>query len=81
VDLDFKMRLRLYTQQGGVIERLFLELKTEFAALVPGFKGGSLQERPEHPEKKACITYEEYDRKLVRHFVDHLISCTWKYGC
>jgi putative transposase len=70
-DLDFKMRLRLYTEQGGVVERLFLELKTEFAALVPGFKGGSLQERPKNPEKKACVVYEEYDRKLVRHFVDH----------
>lgn len=70
-DLGFKMRLRLYTEQGGVVERLFLELKTEFAALIPGFKGGSLKERPANPEKKACVVYEEYDRKLVRHFVDH----------
>jgi len=70
-DLGFKMRLRLYTEQGGVVERLFLGLKTEFAALVLGFKGGSLQERPEHPEKKASVVYEEYDRKLVRYFVDH----------
>jgi putative transposase len=70
-DLGFKMRLRLYTEQGGVVERLFLGLKTEFAALVLGFKRGSLQERPEHPEKKASVVYEEYDRKLVRYFVDH----------
>jgi putative transposase len=70
-DLDFKMRLRLYTEQGGVVERSFLGLKTEFAALVLGFKGGSLQERPEHPEKKASVVYEEYDRKLVRYLVDH----------
>jgi putative transposase len=70
-DLGFKMRLRLYTEQGGVVERLFLELKTEFAALMLGFKGGSLKERPANPEKKACVVYEEYDRKLVRHFVDH----------
>ena len=70
-DLGFQLRLRLYTEQGGVIERLFLELKTEFAALVLGFKGGNLQERPKHPEKKACVTYEEYEKKLVRHLVDH----------
>ncbi len=70
-DLDFKMRLRLYTEQGGMVERPFLGLKTEFAALVLGFKGGSLQERPEHPEKKACVVYDEYDRKLVRYLVDH----------
>jgi putative transposase len=56
-DLGFKMRLRLYTEQGGVVERLFLELKSEFAALVLGFKGGSLTERPKNPEQKACVTY------------------------
>lgn len=70
-DLGFKMCLRLYTEQGGVVERSFLGLKTEFAALVLGFKGGSLQERPNHPEKKASVVYEEYDRKLVRYLVDH----------
>ena len=29
------------------------------------------QERPENAEKYACMMYEEYDRKLVRFFVDH----------
>jgi putative transposase len=70
-DLGIKLRLRLYTEQGGLIERLFLELKTEFAALVLGFKGGSLKERSEDAEKYACVVFEDYDRKLVRHFVDH----------
>lgn len=70
-DLNIKLRLRLYTEQGGIVERLFLELKTEFAALMLGFKGGSLKERPEHPEKYACVVYEDYTRKIVRHFVDH----------
>ncbi|WNZ47374.1 DDE-type integrase/transposase/recombinase [Leptolyngbya boryana CZ1] len=70
-DLNIKLRLRLYTEQGGVVERLFLELKSEFAALILGFKGGSLKERPDHPEKYACVVYEDYDRKLVRHLVDH----------
>ncbi|MCA1991889.1 MAG: hypothetical protein LDL41_07565 [Coleofasciculus sp. S288] len=64
------MRLRLYTEQGGVVERSFLGLKTEFAALVLGFKGGSLQERPKNPEKKACVVYKEYDRKLVRYLYE-----------
>jgi len=70
-ELGIKLRKRLYTEQGGIVERLFLELKTEFAALILGFKGGNLQERPDHPEKYACVVYEDYDRKLVRHFVDH----------
>ncbi|WP_017299626.1 DDE-type integrase/transposase/recombinase [Nodosilinea nodulosa] len=70
-DLGIKLRLRLYTEQGGIVERLFLALKTEFAALINGYKGGNLNERPDHPEKKACITFEEYEQKLVRHIVDH----------
>ncbi|MBD2069807.1 DDE-type integrase/transposase/recombinase [Leptolyngbya sp. FACHB-671] len=69
--LGIKLRRRLYKEQGGVVERLFLALKTEFAALTPGFKGGSLQERPDQPEKYACVVFEDYDRKLVRHLVDH----------
>lgn len=71
VDLGIKLRLRLYTEQGGVVERLFLGIKNEFTSKLPGYKGGSLKERPEHPEKYACVCYEEFDRKLVRHIVDH----------
>ncbi|MBD2075470.1 DDE-type integrase/transposase/recombinase [Phormidium sp. FACHB-592] len=70
-DLNIKLRLRLYTEQGGIVERLFLAIKTEFSALVLGFKGGSLKERPEHPEKYACVVYEDYARWLVQYLVDH----------
>ncbi|MDZ8069698.1 MAG: transposase family protein [Nostoc sp. DedQUE08] len=66
-----KLRLRRYTQQGGVIERLFLQLKTEFAALIIGYKGGNLQERPKNAEKKACVSFEEYEKLLVQHFLAH----------
>ncbi|GAB4371139.1 MAG: hypothetical protein Kow00121_12410 [Elainellaceae cyanobacterium] len=71
VELGITLRLRLYTEQGGVVERLFLGIKNEFSAKLPGYKGGSLKERPEHPEKYACVSYEDYERKLVRHIVDH----------
>lgn len=71
LDLGFKMRFRLHTEQGGVMERLFLELKNEIASLLPGYKGGSLKERPEDAEKNICIFFEEYERLLVRHLVDH----------
>lgn len=54
--LGIKLRKRLYTEQGGIVERLFLALKTEFSALTLGYKGGSLQERPDQPEKYACST-------------------------
>lgn len=71
VDLGIKLRLRLYTEQGGVVERLFLGTKNEFTSKLPGYKGGSLKERPKNPEKYACICYQEFDRKLVRHLVAH----------
>lgn len=71
VDLGIKLRLRLYTEQGGVVERLFLGTKNEFTSKLPGYKGGSLKERPQNPEKYACICYQEFDRKLVRHIVTH----------
>ena len=71
IDLGIKLRLRLYTEQGGVVERLFLGTKNEFTSKLPGYKGGSLKERPQNPEKYACICYQEFDRKLVRHIVAH----------
>lgn len=71
LDLGIKLRLRLYTEQGAVIERLFLGIKNEFSSKLSGFRGGSLKERPDNPEKYACVCYEEYERLLVRHIVDH----------
>lgn len=71
MELGFKLRLRLHKEQGGIVERLFRGIKDEFSSLLPGYKGGTINERPENAEKYACIIYEEYDRKLVRFFVDH----------
>jgi putative transposase len=71
MELGFKWRLRLHKEQGGIVESSFRRIKDEFSSLLPGYKGGTIEERPENAEKYACMIYEEYDRKLVRHFVDH----------
>jgi putative transposase len=71
MELGFKLRLRLHKEQGGIVERLFRGIKDEFSSLLPGYKGGTIKERPENAEKYACMMYEEYDRKLVRFFVDN----------
>jgi putative transposase len=71
MELGFKLRLRLHKEQGGIVESSFRRIKDEFSSLLPGYKGGTIEERPENAEKYACMIYEEYDRKLVRHFVDH----------
>jgi putative transposase len=72
MELGFKLRLRLHKEQGGIVESSFRRIKDEFSSLLPGYKGGTIEERPENAEKYACMIYEEYDRKLVRHFVDHV---------
>ncbi len=72
MELGFKLRLRLHKEQGGIVESSFRRIKDEFSSLLPGYKGGTIEERPENAEKHACMIYEEYDRKLVRHFVDHV---------
>ncbi|WP_310485678.1 transposase family protein [Chamaesiphon sp. VAR_48_metabat_403] len=72
MELGFKLRLRLHKEQGGIVESSFRRVKDEFSSLLPGYKGGTIEERPENAEKYACMIYEEYDRKLVRHFVDHV---------
>lgn len=70
-DLGFTMRLRLYTQQGGLIESLFDKQNKEVLSLLPGYKGSNVAKRPKDAEKYACVTYEELERILVRYFVDH----------
>ncbi len=72
MELGFKLRLRLHKEQGGIVESSFRRIKDEFSSLLPGYKGGTIEERPENAEKYACMIFEEYDRKLVRYFVDHV---------
>jgi putative transposase len=72
MELGFKLRLRLHKEQGGIVESSFRRVKDEFSSLLPGYKGGTIEERPKNAEKYACMIYEEYDRKLVRYFVDHV---------
>jgi putative transposase len=70
--LGIKLRFRAYVEQGSRVERPFKNFKTEFAALLPGYKGGNLNERPHDAEKWACLTFEEYERLIIRFIIDHL---------
>ncbi|MGK7932598.1 MAG: Mu transposase C-terminal domain-containing protein [Microcystaceae cyanobacterium] len=66
-----KLRYRAYIEQGGSVERPFKNFKTEVDALLPGYKGGNVQERPPNAEKWACMTFEDYDQIITRFIVDH----------
>ncbi|MEM6518603.1 MAG: transposase [Cyanobacteria bacterium P01_D01_bin.71] len=69
--LGIKLRYRVEVEDGSVIERSYLEHKEELDSYLQGYRGGNLQERTKDPEKYACMTYEEYERRLVRFYIDH----------
>lgn len=70
--LGFNLRYRFMPEQGGIVESVFDKLNKEFNSRLPGYKGSNVQKRPKDAEKYASITIEELERKLVRHFVDHV---------
>ncbi len=71
VQLGIKLCLRAYPSQGGLVERPFGTINTEFLATLPGYTGSNVQERPKEAEKKACLTLTELEQMLVRFIVDN----------
>lgn len=71
VQLGFVCHLRDRPDAGGVVERPFGTLNTEFFSTMPGYTGSNTQKRPEDAEKSACLTLRELERQLVRYLVDN----------
>jgi putative transposase len=71
VQLGFVCHLRDRPSEGGIVERPFKTLNTEFFSTLPGYTGSNVQERPEAVEKEACLTLRELERLLVRYIVDN----------
>ena len=69
--MGINLCLRAYPSQGGLVERPFGTINTEFLATLPGYTGSNVQERPKEAEKNACLTIEELEYKLVRFIVDN----------
>lgn len=69
--LGIELRLRAYPQQGGLVERPFGTINTEFLESIPGYTGSNIQRRPKNAEQEACLTLDEFERLLVRYIVDH----------
>ncbi|MGL5941733.1 MAG: Mu transposase C-terminal domain-containing protein [Waterburya sp.] len=69
--LGIELRLRAYPQQGGLVERPFGTINTEFLASIPGYTGSNIQKRPQNAEQEACLTLDEFERLLVRFIVDN----------
>lgn len=75
--LGIELRLRAYPQQGGLVERPFGTINTEFLESIPGYTGSNIQNRPRNAEKEACFTLEEFERLLVRYIVDNFNQCAY----
>lgn len=69
--LGIELRLRAYPQQGGLVERPFGTINTEFLESIPGYTGSNIQKRPQNAEQEACFTLDEFERLIVRYIVDN----------
>nr|WP_290226750.1 Mu transposase C-terminal domain-containing protein [Trichocoleus desertorum] len=67
VQLGFSCHLRDRPSEGGIVERPFKTLNTEFFSTLHGYTGSNVQERPKDAEKDACLTLRELERLLVRY--------------
>ena len=75
--LGIELRLRAYPQQGGLVERPFGTINTEFLESIPGYTGSNIQKRPQNAEKEACLTLDEFERLLIRYIVDNFNQCPY----
>ena len=69
--LGIELRLRAYPQQGGLVERPFGTINTEFLESIPGYTGSNIQKRPQNAEQEACLTLDEFEKLLVRFIIDN----------
>jgi putative transposase len=69
--LGIELRLRAYPQQGGLVERPFGTINTEFLESLPGYTGSNVQKRPQNVEKEACYLLDEVERAFVKYVVDN----------
>ena len=68
--LGFQCELRDRPTQGGIVERFFQTINTEFLQPLPGYiskeEGGA-----ERAEKEACLTFEDIDKFLAGYFCEY----------
>lgn len=69
--LGFECHLRDRPSEGGIEERSFGTINTDFLAGLYGYLGSNIQERPKNAEEEACITLRELQLLLVRYIVDN----------
>jgi putative transposase len=61
VQLGFTCHLRDRPSEGGIVERPFGTINTQFFSTLPGYTGSNVQDRPPEAEKEACLTLHELE--------------------
>nr|WP_322714390.1 Mu transposase C-terminal domain-containing protein [Nostoc sp. ChiSLP03a] len=69
--LGFECHLRDRPPEGGIEERGFGTINTDFLSGFYGYLGSNVQERPEGAEEEACITLRELHLLIVRYIIDN----------
>ncbi|MBD2110033.1 Mu transposase C-terminal domain-containing protein [Nodosilinea sp. FACHB-13] len=69
--LGFQCELRDRPNQGGIVERLFKTINTQFLEALPGYQPNRAnKEQIEKAEKAACLTIDDLDKMLAGYFCD-----------
>jgi putative transposase len=68
--LGITLCLRRKPSDGGIVERPFGTLNSEFFSMLPGYTTRRLEGHRSQVEAEACVTLEDLERLLVRYIVD-----------
>ena len=69
--LGIVLCLRRRPSDGGIVERPFGTINSEFLSTLPGYTTRRLKPHRTQVEKEACVTLEQLERMLVRYIVDN----------
>ncbi len=70
-ELGIGLCLRRKPSDGGIVERPFGSLNTQFFSSLPGYVSSTVSERSPKAESEACLTLLQLEQLLVRYIVDH----------
>jgi putative transposase len=71
VELGIVLCLRRKPSDGGIVERPFGTLNSQFFSSLPGYTASNVTKRSPAAESEACLTLLELEQLLVRYVVDH----------
>lgn len=70
-ELGIVLCLRRKPSDGGIVERPFGTLNTQFFSTLPGYVSSNVTDRSSKAESEACLTLLQLEKLLVRYLVDH----------